>query len=631
MHRSRVMNRNRKNQRFHNKMKKQIAELLLVGQQPEDVEQALNESISSSDGQSSSMKPEKDMGQMVSRKLAASRKERQIGPEIFLTLNRLGGFMVSHQEIADVVHYSVIGSAVRKPRWCNVRPWKGTSQTILMRVNCPSRFIETEGEAFPTVDEFFDRQWIKMDEAIDEREEFWKNILNVPVPLQQQIRERMRKLETSDLPKGDLKVDMLLSYADMADIGFPFPDDCELIVATKDKYSPVSASSPLFALDCEMCLTDAGMHELTRVSIVREDGSVLLDSLVKPTNRITDYLTKYSGITPALLDPVTVTLKDVQNALRACLPPDAILVGHSLEFDMRALRMAHPYCLDIGSLYNISGNSKKRTGLKTLSSIFLDADIQDESGHCSVVDAVMTMRLLEMKIERGLIFGNVMYGWSYDEFLREEEDKVKRQGEKKDENNEPSKKRKRSGDEKRDSIRVCECGQPLGVVCIVDECQCKISPPSKCVICLNGEKEKEEDKEKMTIDWSASVKPKEVVSSRPLSFYLAESKKNVMNAIEPIEMKIPTSDKISIRSPSSFSSPSQFFSSTSMEILEYALSLFEYSYKGDTPTEKGTVQLEMDKIDSMIQQVLSGAAKFALIVVILSSEKTSICYTKIKR
>lgn len=40
---------------------------------------------------------EADIGQMISRKVAAVRKERQAGPEMHLTLNRLGGFMVSHQ------------------------------------------------------------------------------------------------------------------------------------------------------------------------------------------------------------------------------------------------------------------------------------------------------------------------------------------------------------------------------------------------------------------------------------------------------------------------------------------------------------------------------------------------------
>ncbi|KIH50337.1 hypothetical protein ANCDUO_19585 [Ancylostoma duodenale] len=78
---------------------------------------------------------------------------------------------------------------------------------------------------------------------------------------------------------------------------------------------------------------------------IREDGSVVFDTLVKPKNEITDYLTKFSGITPALMEPVTTTVEDVQEAIRAVLPPDAILCGHSLEFDLRAMRMAHPYVL----------------------------------------------------------------------------------------------------------------------------------------------------------------------------------------------------------------------------------------------------------------------------------------------
>ena len=39
--------------------------------------------------------------------------------------------------------------------------------------------------------------------------------------------------------------------------------------------------------------------------------------------------------------PVTKTLKDAQSALLKIMDSDTILVGHSLENDLRALKMAH--------------------------------------------------------------------------------------------------------------------------------------------------------------------------------------------------------------------------------------------------------------------------------------------------
>jgi len=67
---------------------------------------------------------------------------------------------------------------------------------------------------------------------------------------------------------------------------------------------------------------------------------VVYESLVKPYNRITDYLTHFSGITKELLADVVVRLEDVQNNIRTLLPPDAILVGQSLNFDLIALKVS---------------------------------------------------------------------------------------------------------------------------------------------------------------------------------------------------------------------------------------------------------------------------------------------------
>lgn len=117
-------------------------------------------------------------------------------------------------------------------------------------------------------------------------------------------------------------------------------------VMTKDRYKEVTSSSPIFGIDCEMCKTESGELELTRVSLVDESCKLIYDQLVKPDNLIIDYLTKYSGITSHLMKGVTKKLKEVQEDLRRLIPGDAILVSQSLAFDFHALKIMHPYVID---------------------------------------------------------------------------------------------------------------------------------------------------------------------------------------------------------------------------------------------------------------------------------------------
>ena len=204
----------------------------------------------------------------------------------------------------------------------------------------------------------------------------------------------------------------LLNIDQMLDHGYPLPllnfDSYE---CTKVKYEKVSKSSALIAIDCEMCLTADNKHQLARVSVIGEQMNVLLDVYVKPGREVANYLTEYSGITKEHLDNATWTLGDVHKWFRDHLPSDCILVGHSLNSDLIALELSHPYVIDTSLLYNLSGRIHTKPSLKMLAKHYLNVDIQrnttGQNGHCSVEDAETVMNLIRLKIKKGLWFGDL--------------------------------------------------------------------------------------------------------------------------------------------------------------------------------------------------------------------------------
>ena len=104
-------------------------------------------------------------------------------------------------------------------------------------------------------------------------------------------------------------------------------------------------SFPLEKIDCEMATTKIG-KELTRVTVVNSRFQVVYDSLCVPSADVLDYNTLYSGITKETLQGVRVKLVDVQRQLLSFVDQSTILVGHSLENDLRALRLCHRRVID---------------------------------------------------------------------------------------------------------------------------------------------------------------------------------------------------------------------------------------------------------------------------------------------
>ncbi|XP_051488632.1 RNA exonuclease 5 isoform X2 [Apus apus] len=159
-------------------------------------------------------------------------------------------------------------------------------------------------------------------------------------------------------------------------------------------------SSPLFGLDCEMCLTAKG-NEVTRVSLVDAQGQCLLNELVKPESTVVNYRTRFSGITKKMLLPVKTRLSDIQIRLKKMLPHDAVLVGHSLNADLQALEMIHPSVIDTSLLF--ARNEGRRFKLKFLAKAVLGKEIQSEQrlGHDPAEDARAALELAQFFIEQG--------------------------------------------------------------------------------------------------------------------------------------------------------------------------------------------------------------------------------------
>ena len=208
----------------------------------------------------------------------------------------------------------------------------------------------------------------------------------------------------------------VLTAGDMSDMVYPLPtlkDDGTLeieegFVTTQPAGQGIARATgyyPYLALDCEFCYTEEGL-QLTRVSVVKEDGEIVYDKLVKPSTPITNYNTEHSGITAEQMEGVTTTLQDVQRELLEMVPCETILIGHSLENDLQKLKIIHANVIDTCALYPHKKGAPYRNALRFLTDRYLGRKIQ-EGSHDSVADARATMELALLKFINGPSFGEV--------------------------------------------------------------------------------------------------------------------------------------------------------------------------------------------------------------------------------
>lgn len=354
-------------------------------------------------------------------------------------------------DIQHLVMYTLFGSSAPcvPSRWCHLERASKVSHTVVLVIEGLSLFHYSSYESyFENCAKIFESKLEVVTPSTDNAKNVINELITVPCTEQQKtalinkygsleaaldstqdpillvksvfpVENEAAAVDDSAKPSSDKEMfprtQLLLSALQMVDEGYPLPLRGELsnrykeYVLTKDSYKAVTANSPMFGLDCEMCRTSSGANELTRISIVNEKQESIYETLVCPKNKIVDYLTHFSGITPAMMKNVTKTLDEVQADVRRILPADAILVGQSLQSDLMAMRMMHPYVIDTSIIFNLSGDRRRKSKLQTLSLEFLQETIQKNPlGHDSIEDCSASLKLTKLKLANGIDFGDAI-------------------------------------------------------------------------------------------------------------------------------------------------------------------------------------------------------------------------------
>jgi RNA exonuclease 1 len=195
-------------------------------------------------------------------------------------------------------------------------------------------------------------------------------------------------------------------------IGFNGPLDGYVHTQPRPAHTADHSNPGVYALDCEMCFTGRGL-ELTKVTVIGSDGRLVYETFVRPKADIVDFNTRFSGITAKDLHHshsntshnsnkgAIKTLKQVQNDLLEFIHADTILIGHSIDNDLRVLKIIHKTVVDTSISFPHYFGLPYRRSLKSLTKSCLKRDIQcGDAGHSSFEDSRASLELILWRIRK---------------------------------------------------------------------------------------------------------------------------------------------------------------------------------------------------------------------------------------
>ncbi|CAH2077378.1 unnamed protein product, partial [Thlaspi arvense] len=197
-------------------------------------------------------------------------------------------------------------------------------------------------------------------------------------------------------------------------LDYLFPSNAEdwLVTGTGKNKSEAMKSTKIemVAIDCEMVQCIDGSEAVVRVAAVDRRLKVILDEFVKPDQPILDYRTDITGLTAEDLEhAATLSVVDIQEKLRRFLSEDTILIGQSLNNDMKVLKIDHARVIDTSLVfrYTYPGARKprrlQRPSLNYLCKSILGYEVQkDGVPHNCVDDAAAAMKLVLAIVEKGV-------------------------------------------------------------------------------------------------------------------------------------------------------------------------------------------------------------------------------------